>query len=210
MGELGFLIGGKEGEMKKLLVFFIILFISFGSYNSKADIIDYNNIGGFGTFKDLNTRRVWLDMDSFFNMSTNDMVAAANVAGFTFATETDVLELIFSLPLANGEFESYKQIMGDAPNRELIWGSYYISDTLVAWAHTNEPTGNDYWQYTGDPNEYRNWDNIPNTNNYPEYTDMNIWAYQETPTTVSDASIMFLLSSSLIVFFGFSRKSKKS
>lgn len=143
------------------------------SFNASAAVINSADVGGFGTFQDTNTGRVWLDLDNFFNMSTADMVTAATAAGFTFATKSDVQELLGSLTLAGGAWSGYKVVMGDAPNRELIWGAYDDGGdaSLIGWAYAYDTSS--AWNIVDATNSISN---IPNAGSV--YTDLNIWAYQ--------------------------------
>jgi hypothetical protein len=119
--------GDEENEkMNKIThIVAVAVVVSMGLIHAaQATIIDHADVAGYGTFQDLNTGRVWLDLDNFFNQSTEQMQAAATAAGFTIAIRSDLDQLLDSLPLTGGEWSTYKSIMGDAPNRELIWGSY--------------------------------------------------------------------------------------
>jgi hypothetical protein len=189
--------------MKKLLaLLFVTLFLLFGSYNSMANVQDGPIVGGFGTFQDQNTGRIWLYMASFSNMSTTDMVAAASVAGFTFATEGDVSQLLNSLPLTGGEWSSYADIMGRAPNRDLIWGSYYMSATTYGWAYAYN--GDTSWTISPVNTPWTFIENADTPN-----ADMNIWAYQSGNTSVPEPTTMLLLGLGLVGIAGVKRKFKQ-
>ena len=196
----------KVMEMKRKLTIIVVTlsFIFLASYQAQAAIINYADVGGFSTFQDQNTGRIWLDLDNFFNKSTSEMDQAASNAGFTFAAVGDVNQLLNSLPLGGGEWSAYKSIMGDAPYRELIWGSYNdLSDpaNMVGWAFAY---GSDTsWRYRDNI-----WDKngIPNNINYPAYTDMNIWAYTEETPVIPEPATLSLLSLGL---FGLAFKRKK-
>jgi hypothetical protein len=197
--------GGNK--MKKLLMMSLVsLFLLFGSLNSMATVIDGPNIGGYGTFQDENTGRIWLDMDSFFGMNTTDMVTAASAAGFTFATRTDVEQLLNSLPLTGGEWLSYKAIMGDAPARELIWGSYFETTSKVGWAWAYDFDNN--WQIVDSSYDSgnMNWNSIPNLGT--DFVDMNIWAYQSGSTPVPEPMTLLLLGAGLAGLAGIRKKMK--
>lgn len=149
---------------------------------AQAAVVDHTDVNGLRTFQDTVTGRIWLDMDNFFNMTTDRMVAVAAAAGFTFAKRADVEQLLGSLPLGAGDWAGYDAVMGDAPNRELIWGSYDDGD--------GSPYG---WAFSYDNSTF--WDFVDNTvagNSVPNggspEADMNIWAYQ-TGTIPEPASI---------------------
>lgn len=144
------------------------------SASASAAVVDSADVAGLRTFQDTNTGRVWLDLDNFFNMSTTEMVAAATAAGFTFAAKSDVEALLGSLPLTGGEWAGYKAVMGDAPNRELIWGAYDDVDALPeihGWAFAYDTDMG--WTFV-DATVLATA--IPNAGN--EFADMNIWAYR--------------------------------
>ncbi len=158
---------------------------------ANAVIANYIDIGGFTTFQDLNTNRVWMDMDNFFGQNTTTMVAAAATAGFSFGTKADVLQLLNSLPLTSGEWLNiYKPIMMDAPNRELIWGSYDDGGDPwgFAYAYDTDPS----WSFV---------DNVVAGSSVPNqgspYEDMNIWAYQ-VGAVIPEPSTLGLLGLGLV------------
>lgn len=141
--------------------------------SAQAAVVDSADVGGFRTFQDTNTGRVWLDLNNFFGETTNQMIAAANSAGFTFAARSDVDQLLGSLPLTGGEWPSYKAIMGDAPNRELIWGSYDSATANAGWAYSF--SSDQQWNFVDNTFDFNA---VPNSGS--QFADMNIWAYQTT------------------------------
>ncbi len=138
---------------------------------AQAAVIVNGNVAGLGTFKDTNTGSVWLRFDNFFNQTSEAMFDTAVRAGFTIANEAQVRALLDTLPLA-GNWSSYASIMGRAPNRDLIWGSFGPVDAgQVGWAYAY--SGDAEWQYN---------QNIVPSNEVPnggsDAADMNVWAFQ--------------------------------
>ena len=175
---------------------------AFVAMSAQAVVIDHANVAGFKTFQDLNTGRVWLDMNNFFNMTTDDMVTAAAAGGFTFATTADVNGLLGSLPLTGGEWPGYKAIMGDAPNRELIWGSYDDGTPgNVGWAFSF--SGDSTWSFVDDATASNG---VPNGGS-PD-ADMNIWAYQTGVAAVPEAETYALMLAGLGVLGAAVRRRK--
>jgi hypothetical protein len=166
--------------MKKLLV---AALLGLASTTVNAQVVAGGTVGGFGTFVDVNTNRVWLRMDNFFDESADQMLAAAQAQGFSFATQADVNQLLGSLPLNGGQWSSYAAIMGQAPNRDLIWGAYEGSNPgSVGWA----------FAYS----DYQAWsviDNVDSSGSIPNEgspeADLNLWAFQTgTPSVPEPAS----------------------
>lgn len=165
--------------MKKIsgILFFASLMLLFSGQNSVAAIVEGPDFGRLKTFVDLNTDRIWLDLDNFndYDWNTYQMVAEAEAYGFIFAKYTDVVTLLNSLPLDSGQFEYYKGIMGYyhyvnptiGDGFDIIWGSYKINDQFTGWAYTyGDPVYWDYWEYASP----KTWDlHDPK---------MNIWAYR--------------------------------
>jgi hypothetical protein len=187
--------------VKKMLIVasVMVLVLAFGGA-AMATVIDGPIVGGFTTFIDQNTGRVWLDLNNFFDQNATTMVAAANAAGFSFANLTDVQQLLNSLPLTGGEWPGYAAIMGKAPNRELIWGAYFEDFSTVGWAWSY-----DYdvaWQY--DFNAF-DWNTVPNGGSAD--ADCNIWAYQTGVVPIPGT--MWLLGFGLLSLAGIKRKFRK-
>ena len=85
---------------------------------SQAAVINHSDVGGWRTFQDTQTGRIWLDLDSFTNAShyllngiasTDDMRAAVAGAGFVAAREADVRQLLGGVQLQ--------------PSNSLIWSN---------------------------------------------------------------------------------------
>jgi hypothetical protein len=179
----------KESVMKKnSWMLLIAAIVVCGAGQAQASIIDAANVGGFRTFQDLNTSRIWLDMDNFYNQSPASMISAASAQGFTLATRTDVEQLTASLPLTDSQWFSYVPVMGRAPNREIVWGAYDDGSTSsVGWA----------WAYSID-NSWTIYDYAQGPNTVPNggglEADMNLWAYKaagiETNAVPEPASML--------------------
>jgi hypothetical protein len=146
--------------------------------SAEAGVVDYADVAGYTTFQDTNTGYVWLDLNNFYNEASTegtsgyDMIAAAEAAGFTFATRSDVEQLLNTLPLTSGVWSSYAAVMGYGIPRQLIWGMYDDGDGNpygYAWAYS----ANTSWHYSDNAT---NADSIPNYGN-PGDVDMGIWAY---------------------------------
>ena len=159
--------------MNKMIFALALASTALVATNAQANTVAGPSVGGFSTFTDQNSGRNWLRLDSFFNKSADDMIAAATPAGFTLANQSDVTALLASLPL-NGSaaaWDDYRAVMGGAPNRDLIWGAFAGSVSgMVGWA----------WSYRGE-SSWSNYDNedmlanIPNSGT-PD-ADLNLWAY---------------------------------
>ena len=151
--------------------FAVIAALSLGSAASAAVVVG-PNVGGYATFTDTNTGLNWVKLDSFFDLSHNRMAALVTAAGFTVAERPAVETLLNSLSLGAGEWAGYKAIMGDAPNRELIWGSYAPvgGANLVGWAFAYDNASS--WSFVDITQDA---DVVPNGGS--NAADMNIWAF---------------------------------
>jgi len=175
--------------MKRTLTTLTCLLLAATASTAQAAVVNAANVGVFTTFQDTNTGRIWLDMNNFFNQTTTSMVASASAAGFTFATKSDVQALLSSLPLGSGDWATYKSIMGDAPNRELIWGAYDDGDsdpTLAGWAYAYD--SNTDWPFN---DSSTNMNSVPNGGGSD--ADMNIWAYQTATISVPEPGSLALM-----------------
>jgi hypothetical protein len=109
-----------------------------GAAPARAGIIEHADIGGFRTFQDTNTGRVWADLDNYIEQGNlrfqtyGSYIGALQAAGFTWATGGPVYGLLNTLPLAGGELPGYIGIMLSAygTSIESVWG---ITDTGGPW-----------------------------------------------------------------------------
>lgn len=126
--------------MKMLRIAAVALSLSLANI-AGATVINVADVNGLKTFKDTNTSRVWLDMNNFFTPDGNngstglEMMALAQQAGFTFATKSDVQELLSTLPLDAGQWTGYAAVMGFGAPRQLIWGMYDDGGSPYGWAY---------------------------------------------------------------------------
>lgn len=180
--------------MKHRLLVLASLFLLTAAAAQAGPVINWSDVGGLRTFKDTGTGRVWLDMDNFFNAAATSgttgfaMIAAAQGAGFTFATYSDVYELLNSLPLGGGQWASYAAVMGYGHPRQLIWGMYDDGNGNpygYAWAYSNETS----WSYNGNATDA----NFVQNGNSPGSMDMGLWAYQTGTASVPDPGSSLLL-----------------
>lgn len=172
-----------------------ILLLVFAAGQAFASISDSGDVNGLRTFHDDSSGRYWLDMDNFFSMCSTGMISKASAAGFTFASKRDVEGLLFSLPLTGGKWGEYELIMGGAPCRGLIWGSYRSDDENVdrlgwAWAAYDDESIENRWYFQ---DSQVNIDEIPNLGTM--YSDMNIWAYRREGGAITPEPVSMLLFS---------------
>jgi len=171
--------------MKK---FFLATLLGLASTTANAQVVAGGSVGGLGTFVDVNTSRVWLRMDNFFNKSADQMLATAQAQGFSFADQADVNQLFSGLPLSGGEWSSYAAIMGRAPNRELIWGAFEGSTSdSVGWG----------WSYSFD-SSWSAFDDMDSSADIPyrgrPFADLNLWAFQTgTPSAPEPVSWVMMV-----------------
>lgn len=175
--------------MLKKYVLVTVGALALASGSANAAIIAGGNVGGFQTFKDTNTNRFWLRLDSFLGLSVNQMIAAATSAGFTVAQRSDVEVLLGSLPLGGSNWTGYAAITGRAPNRPLIWGAY----------GPVQPSGNAGWAFAFDGASAWSFndDVFPASvvaNGGSPFADQNLFAYSAAGGVPEPASWAFMIA----------------
>jgi hypothetical protein len=155
---------------------------------ANAVIVNSADVAGLRTFHDVTTGRVWLDLDNFAFLTTNQLIAAATSAGFTFAMKADVEQLLATLSLMNSEWSTYKSIMGDSPTRDLIWGVYQDGGDPYGWTYAFDSSSS--WAF--DDNQAAG-SLVTNT----QHGDMGIWAYR-VGTIVPEPGTLALLGLGLL------------
>jgi hypothetical protein len=142
---------------------------------ANAAVVAGATINGFATFQDTSTGRNWMKLNSFFGQSTNHMASVAFANGYTLADAAAVEELLSGVPLSGGEsdWDAVANIMGRAPNRDLIWGSFGPPNASDAYNWAYAFRGQTSWLIdTG----IVGGSDVPNGAD-SAYADMNIWAY---------------------------------
>ena len=124
-----------KAMMKSNLIKLYFCLLSCGLFSgvSNATVIDYSDVNSLSTFQDTSTGRVWLDMDNFFDETATvgtsgfDMIAIASDAGFTFATRTDVEELLNTLGQYTGKKSDRDLFIETIRERIRAKGSDYLT-----------------------------------------------------------------------------------
>lgn len=191
--------------MKKIVAGLLGAFIVAGSAN--ADVIGAAPVDGLATFKDTSTGLTWLRMDDFFNADATlgtsgyAMIAAAEKAGFTFATETEVRSLVGTLPLDSGQWQGYANVMGSTM-QTAIWGMYNDGNG-APYGHASSYVWDTAWFFENnaiDPS------GVPN-NGDPGALGMGIWAYKNVPA-VPEPETVAMMGAGLALIGVLSRRRK--
>jgi len=202
-------------DIRRILLASLISLIVFIPSVGKAAIIDLPETGGYGLFQDSDTGYIWLDLDNFYGLSFYEMELIVTNLGFTVATKSDVETLLSNDPL-DGTFATwsyYANIMGSAPNRNLIWGAYEDGrDPLYSYVSASE--NQNQWQFAIHTCAFRS--DVANEGSTTEegeplfITDMNIWAHSLTDIAVPIPATMYLFASGLLGLSGVAMRDKSA
>lgn len=180
------------------------LLLVLASSASQAAIVQSGDVNGLATFRDTNTGYTWLRLDNFFDpiagtstFTYNDMVSTAEAAGFTVSDSDTLFQMLDTLPLDTGLWQTYADIMGFGEPRRLIWGALagWQDGGLVPYAYAY-----DYetaWQF---------WDRDSRCGtttiacaNQPSQQDLGLWAYATSiPATVPEPGAIALFGIGLM------------
>ena len=146
---------------------------------AQAGVVAGADVAGLATFQDTSTNRTWLRIDDFFDpvnstssMTTREQVVAAQAAGFTWASQSDIDQLFATLPLDGGQWAAYAQVMGAGETRSLIWGAYDNANGGAGWGYSFSSDG--YWSAYDSGNTL---DQI-SAGNGPGAQDLGVWAFR--------------------------------
>jgi hypothetical protein len=173
--------------------------LAIAGMNANAAIVNSGDINGLRTFSDTGTGMVWMDLDNYFDSATGtgtmtgfQMISAAQAAGFTVATQSQVQTLLNTLPLSGGEWSSYAAIMGSGDPRDLIWGLTQDGQSYGwAWSYSTDSD----WQYSGASGV-----ELVAAGNGPGDQDLGVWAFRNggqvpEPSTAALLAIALLAGS---------------
>lgn len=173
--------------------------LAIAGMNANAAIVNSGDINGLRTFSDTGTGMVWMDLDNYFDSATGtgtmtgfQMISAAQAAGFTVATQSQVQSLLNTLPLSGGEWSSYAAIMGSGDPRDLIWGLTQDGQSYGwAWSYSTDSD----WQYSGASGV-----DLVAAGNPAGDQDLGVWAFRQggqvpEPSTLALLSIALLAGS---------------
>ena len=174
--------------MTKTLLLATTLLATIMSTSANAAIVMGPTVGGVATFTDTMTGRNWARLDTYFGKSHDQMAADIIGKGFTVAVTADVNALLGTLPLGSGEWTGYAAIMGRAPVRDLIWGSFApVSQSgSIGWSYAFSGAG----AWTTDIDVFPS-NVVPNQGGD---ADMNIWAYAGGGNVPEPASWAMLIA----------------
>lgn len=176
---------------------------------TQAGVIEYTDIGGFRTFQDSNTGRVWADLDNYIDtagqlkfQTYGSYIGALQAAGFTWSGGTPVYDLLNTLPLGGQALGQYQSVMLSAfgINIERVWG---ITDTGGPWLGQIGNSGNGA-SWTGQATLSVNILNSSATIDRPRPALGGIWAYtdnpqvQQPPSAVPEPASIALVAAALL------------
>lgn len=162
--------------------------------SARAAVIDHPDVGGLRTFADTATGRVWLDLDNFVDLSVQQMIDAAALGGFTWATTADVFQLWTSLPLGSGQWNGYAAVMGRTAMFPAIVGVF--DDGGSPLAGNNGFAWDSYTAWATDLPDFTSLSYVPPPGSFRGQ--WGIWAYQEAAASVPAPGALALLAVGLL------------
>jgi hypothetical protein len=183
--------------MKQLKTFCIMLFIAFSTAVVSADIVDLPDENGKGYFKDTATGRTWMDVDTFLNMSYNEIAAEIATTDFHIANYDELLSLQSSIaPTSATEFDSFAAIIGGSETGFTRYvNEIPVQETIISgWWDDSDQSFDDpdkagmSWIY----NWQLTWHNTPNSyDKASSLSNTGAWVVTAAPEPIS--SVLFLL-----------------
>jgi hypothetical protein len=178
-----------SGALRSAAIGLALMACAVGATPAQAAISLGPVVGGYATFTDDATGYEWLRLDTFFSQTPNQMFAAAEAAGFRVATIDQVQALLATLPLGGGAWSDYAAIMGQAPNRDIIFGTFgpviggYVGRAYAYANETSWSVGEGYYAE----------DQVVNPTN-PALQDLNLFAYVDPAAVPEPAAWAILLA----------------
>ncbi len=158
----------------------------------EADIIDGSPtiVEGWGTFRDSDTGKTWLDFDSVNHLSVGEMITTTQAAGWTYAKHDEVVELLDANP-RGADDDSLFETMGSVSliGKEIIWGALDNGGSQLLHGYALSWIDDVKWGIFP----------ISTVNNHDNFFGQGIWAYK---SSVPEPSLGLLLGISLIGLVG--------
>jgi PEP-CTERM motif len=129
----------------------------------RAAVVESADVGGFRTFTDTTTGRIWADLNNLYSPSNTALhgsyagyLGSLQQAGFTYATTLEVAALFATLPLsAPGSFAAYEAVMASGHGTGSA-SSYLGGFALEAGQNRDAGAfdGDTFWSYAGAPDPF--------------------------------------------------------
>lgn len=127
------------------------LFLCAAALTTQAAVVEHADLGGFRTFQDTLTGNVWVDLDARFELpsgpspqvthaSYGAYLSALQAAGFVWATTSQVMALMDSLPFSSNAAAAQAEAAQRVGVMSSVWGSEFSNMMGIA-ENTSTPTG---------------------------------------------------------------------